>query len=217
MNRRVKKRMVTGSLAELLRERAGKEPTQIGYRFFGGATGGEVCITYGELDARARRIALALRRQGVQGERVLLFGTTGLDFIASFFGILYAGAVAVPLIPPRPSKVSRLEAIVRDAKPKVGIWLSPSSSSVSQITEQVPDLGGLRLIAIEELEAESSGIDELEPSTPESVALLQYTSGSTGRPKGVCISDENLIHNATLIAKAMGLNAETVGVNWLPL
>src|SRR6266404_3367757 len=161
MNRRVKKRMVTGSLAELLRERAGKEPTQIGYRFFGGATGGEVCITYGELDARARRIALALRRQGVQGERVLLFGTTGLDFIASFFGILYAGAVAVPLSPPQSSKASRLNAIVRDAKPKLGIWLSLPSSRVSQIKELTSDLGDLRLIAIEELEADSSGSQEI--------------------------------------------------------
>jgi acyl-CoA synthetase (AMP-forming)/AMP-acid ligase II len=85
---------------------------------------------------------LALRREGVQGERVLLFGTTGLDFIASFFGILYAGAVVVPSSPPRPSKTSRLKAIVADARPKIGIWLSLSSSRVPQITEQVSDLGG---------------------------------------------------------------------------
>jgi acyl-CoA synthetase (AMP-forming)/AMP-acid ligase II len=209
--------MVTGSLAELLTERAAKQPGQLGYRYFSGAAGGEARITYGELDARARRIALALRREGVQRERVLLFGTTGLDFIASFFGILYAGAVAVPLSPPRPSKASRLKAIVRDARPKVGIWLSLPGSRVSQITEQLSDFGHLPVIAIEELEADSSGNEELEPSMPESLALLQYTSGSTGRPKGVCISNENLIHNASLVAKAMGFDAESVGVNWLPL
>ena len=187
MYRQIEKRMVTGSLAELLTERAGKQPGQIGYSFFGGATGGEVCITYGELDARARRIAFALSREGVKGERVLLFGTTGLDFIASFFGILYAGAVAVPLSPPRPSKISRLEAIVKDAKPKLGIWLSQFGTGVSQITERVPDLGDLRLIGIEELEAEGTGISELAPIRPESLALLQYTSGSTGSQR-VCAS-----------------------------
>ena len=187
MYRQIEKRMVTGSLAELLTERAGKQPGQIGYSFFSGASGGEVCITYGELDARARRIALALRREGAQGERVLLFGTTGLDFIASFFGILYAGAVAVPLIPPRPSKTSRLEAIVRDAKPKVGIWLSQLGTRISQITEQASDLGGLRLVGIEELEAEGIGISELAAIRPESLALLQYTSGSTGSQR-VCAS-----------------------------
>jgi acyl-CoA synthetase (AMP-forming)/AMP-acid ligase II len=88
---------------------------------------------------------------------------------------------------------------------------------VSQITEQVSDFGHLPVIAIEELEADSSGNEELEPSVPASLALLQYTSGSTGRPKGVCISNENLIHNASLVAKAMGFDAESVGVNWLPL
>ena len=217
MKKESKKRRAGGSLAELLRERAAEKPNQIGYRFFGGATGGEVCITYGELDARARRIAFALRGEGVQGERVLLFGTTGLDFIASFFGILYAGGVVVPLNPPRPSKASRLEAIVRDAKPKVGIWLSQLGTRISQITEQASDLGGLRLVGIEELEAEGIGISELAAIRPESLALLQYTSGSTGRPKGVCITHENLIHNASLVAKAMGLNAKSAGVNWLPL
>ena len=128
--------MVRATLAELLRERAAKRPGQLGYRFFSGVTGDEVSITYGELDARARRIASALRGEGVQGERVLLFGTTGLDFIASFFGILYAGGVAVPLNPPRPSKVSRLEAIVKDAKPKVGIWLSQLGTGVSKLASE---------------------------------------------------------------------------------
>jgi acyl-CoA synthetase (AMP-forming)/AMP-acid ligase II len=81
----------------------------------------------------------------------------------------------------------------------------------------VPDLGGLHLVGIEELEAEGTGISELAAIRPESLALLQYTSGSTGRPKGVCITHENLIHNASLVAKAMGLNAKSAGVNWLPL
>ncbi|HEX7194037.1 MAG TPA: hypothetical protein VF207_03635 [Chthoniobacterales bacterium] len=69
MNTGVKERMVTGSLAEQLTERAAKQPGQLGYRYFSGATGVEVCITYGELDARARRIALALRREGVANIR----------------------------------------------------------------------------------------------------------------------------------------------------
>jgi acyl-CoA synthetase (AMP-forming)/AMP-acid ligase II len=209
--------MKKASLTELLVLRAAKQPRQLAYRFFDGSVESEGGITYDELDARARRIASGLRREGVKGERVLLFGTTGLDFVASFFGILYAGAVAVPLSPPRPSKAFRLKAIVRDAEAKLGILLSPPSSHVSQITEQTPDLGDLRLRTIGELETETSGKEDPELSTPENLALLQYTSSSTGRPKGVCISYENLIHNASLIAKVLRLNAETVAVNWLPL
>jgi len=61
----------------------------------------EATIQFGELDDQARRIAGALKRAGAVGERALLLFPHGLEFIAAFFGCLYAGTVAVPLYPPR--------------------------------------------------------------------------------------------------------------------
>ncbi|WP_439329054.1 AMP-binding protein, partial [Corallococcus carmarthensis] len=66
------------------------------YTFLGEDGGEETVWSAFDLDVRARRIASALREHGAQGERVLLLYPPGLDYIAGFFGCLYAGAVAVP-------------------------------------------------------------------------------------------------------------------------
>ena len=58
-------------------------------------------LTWGELDRRARAIAAALTEAGAAGERALLLYPPGLDYLAAFFGCLYAGTVAVPVYPPR--------------------------------------------------------------------------------------------------------------------
>ena len=58
-------------------------------------------LTYGELAKASRAIAAGLiERDIVPGDRVALMLPTGTDFFCSFFGILYAGAVPVPIYPP---------------------------------------------------------------------------------------------------------------------
>ena len=59
---------------------------------------------------------------GLEGERALLLYPAGLDFIAAFFGCLYAGVVAVPAYPPRRNRsLSRIQAIADDAEAKVAL------------------------------------------------------------------------------------------------
>jgi acyl-CoA synthetase (AMP-forming)/AMP-acid ligase II len=65
-----------------------------------GETEGEQ-LSYGELDRRSRAIASQLQGLGLSGERALLLYPPGLDYLAAFFGCLYAGVVAVPAYPPR--------------------------------------------------------------------------------------------------------------------
>ncbi|RKH60512.1 hypothetical protein D7X96_33470, partial [Corallococcus interemptor] len=74
---------------------------------FLGDDGEETTWSASELDVRARRIASALSERGAAGERVLLLYPPGLDYIAGFFGCLYAGAVAVPAYPPDPMRLER--------------------------------------------------------------------------------------------------------------
>ena len=58
-------------------------------------------LTYGELATAARIVAAGLiERDIMPGDRVALMLPTGLDFFVAFFGILYAGAVPVPIYPP---------------------------------------------------------------------------------------------------------------------
>src|SRR5690606_5778110 len=67
-------------------------------------------FTFAELDAQAKAIAQRLLQSGQQGQRVLLLYNAGLNFIASFFGCLYAGMIAVPLQAPR--RVESLEKVI---------------------------------------------------------------------------------------------------------
>ena len=69
-------------------------------------------LTYGELASRARKLARGLiARDVVPGDRVALMLPTSIDFFIAFFGILYAGAIPVPIYPPM--RLSQLEDHLR--------------------------------------------------------------------------------------------------------
>ena len=61
----------------------------------------EAELTYEDLDRHARLIAARLQSLDIEGERVLLLYPPGLEYIGAFFGCLYAGAIAIPVYPPR--------------------------------------------------------------------------------------------------------------------
>src|SRR5215218_6140366 len=105
------------SFVDLLRSRAESDCVRQAYVFLeeDGTEGDR--LGYPELDRRARTIAARLKESVTPGERVLLLFNPGLDFIAAFFGCLYAGAIAVPVYPPRLNRsILRLEAVARDAQ-----------------------------------------------------------------------------------------------------
>lgn len=89
------------TLVELLRWRADQQPDSLAYRFLQDGDSEIVSITYAELDQRARAIGAWLESLSSAGERALLLYPPGLEYIASFFGCLYAGLTAVPAYPPR--------------------------------------------------------------------------------------------------------------------
>src|SRR4051794_41867044 len=104
MDRRLANNMSkTTTISEILRSRAAEQGERPAYVFLSyGETGvAEERLTVSELDTRARAIAASLQSAGAGGERVALLLPPGPDFVVSFFGCLYAGAVAVPALPPR--------------------------------------------------------------------------------------------------------------------
>jgi acyl-CoA synthetase (AMP-forming)/AMP-acid ligase II len=95
----------SATLVELLRRRADREPDSALFRFLpDGEDGAELFLTPGALDLRARALATRLQDRGLTGGRALLVYPPGLEFIAAFFGCLYAGVVAVPAHVPRPNR-----------------------------------------------------------------------------------------------------------------
>jgi amino acid adenylation domain-containing protein len=211
------------TVAGLLRARAAERPEQLAFTFLtdGEAEGGR--LTYGELDRRAAAIAAALAGSVRPGERALLLYPPGLDFIAAFFGCLYAGVVAVPAYPPRPNdrSQSRLRAITRDAAPRAALTTEAILAGAFEprgLLAVAPELAGLRWIPTDALSssAETAAALLREPD-PESVAFLQYTSGSTATPKGVMVTHANLLHNERMIGAAFGMDEDSVVIGWLPL
>jgi acyl-CoA synthetase (AMP-forming)/AMP-acid ligase II len=84
------------NLVELLCRRALESPHRRAYIFLANGETEEVNLTYGELHTRARAIGARLQSLEAAGERALLLYPPGLDYIAAFFGCLYAGVIAVP-------------------------------------------------------------------------------------------------------------------------
>ncbi|HTD53514.1 MAG TPA: AMP-binding protein, partial [Thermoanaerobaculia bacterium] len=213
------------TLVDLLRWRADTLPKERVFLFLNnGEEEGEE-FSYAELDRRARAIGTLLQSDTPAGERALLLYPPGLDFIAAFFGSLYAGLIAVPAYPPHPARLKQLLpgfcALIADAQPAVVLTESKFLAKAREIFAAAPELGRIRWIATDETLPPDEGGDAawMPPAlTSESIAFLQYTSGSTALPKGAMVSHRNVFHNERMIQAAFRLEGtDQCGVGWLPL
>src|SRR6266540_1843211 len=132
------------SLKDVLRRRVAEGRDR---RVFGTwADAGEVdaWMSFAELDAAARGIAARLQSASRAGERALLLYPPGFDYIAAFWGCLYADVIAVPVYPPDPARLDRtlprLRAIIADAQATVVLTTRPIAQLFRSVAELAPDL-----------------------------------------------------------------------------
>jgi len=205
------------NLIELLRRLAREQTCDIAYKYLVNGEDDAIDLSYGELDRQARAIAAELTQAGLVGERALLLYPSGLEFIAGFFGCLYAGVVAVPAFPPRMNRMmARIQTIAADAQAAAALTTEAVFRRIQPMLAETPQLGQLRWFATEQT---APGLtDRWQPPevSSDSLAVLQYTSGSTGTPKGVMLSHGNLISNIAQIAHAFEDPRTGCGVCWLP-
>jgi acyl-CoA synthetase (AMP-forming)/AMP-acid ligase II len=175
-------------------------------------------FTYAELHRQAQTIAATLQTIAQPGDRALLLYQPGLEFIAAFFGCLYAGVVAVPAYPPRRNQnLSRLQSIAADAEATVVLTTGSLLETLQTAAEETLTLTELAWVATDTLNAEIATTWQAPQITRDSLAFIQYTSGSTGDPKGVMLSHGNLLHNSALIQACFQTTPETRGISWLPV
>ncbi|MGB4069237.1 MAG: AMP-binding protein, partial [Nitrospira sp.] len=182
-------------LVELLCSRSICSADQCAYTFLSDDDK-DISITYGELDRRAKHIAAWLQRHRLEGERALLMFHPGLDFIAAFFGCIYANVLAVPVYPlKRNRNATRVHAVIENARPAVGLVSESLSDTVSAALSAVPTASGMQWVTLEQIAGDGTDADWRTPHvTGETVAFLQYTSGSTSLPKGVMVTHGNILH-----------------------
>jgi 1-acyl-sn-glycerol-3-phosphate acyltransferase len=178
-------------------------------------------MTYAELAQSARAVAAGLIRRNVEpGDRVALMLPTSLDFFSAFFGILYAGAVPVPIYPPmRLSQIEdhlrRQAGILSNAGARMLVTMQEGMGPAALLRGQVESLESVENVASLSTEPAAA---QLPPVTDDrSTALIQYTSGSTGDPKGVVLSHANLLANVRAMGTVMEASSADVFVSWLPL
>ncbi len=180
----------------------------------------ELSISYGMLQRESLKVAVRLREINIgYGDTVAIMLPTSPDYFHSFFGVLYCGAIPVPLYPPaRPTQIEehvrRHRKILSNAGAKVLITVAEVRAVARLIMSQVPDL--VKILTLDDLYSEH--IEHVPLSHKEQdIAFLQYTSGSTGDPKGVILTHANLLANIRAMGRVCEVTPQDVFVSWLPL
>jgi fatty-acyl-CoA synthase len=179
-------------------------------------------IEWSELANRAQRVAGGLRGRGVvAGDTVAIVMTTGPAFFDAFFGILFAGAIPVPLYPP--VRLGRLQeyhartaAMLRAARVRLLVVEARVWRLLGHATAlAAPELGCVDI-------ADIDGPPLVAHRRPDDLALVQFSSGTTVDPKPVALTHANILANVDAILSlivtelADGHNAPAC-VSWLPL
>ncbi len=213
--------VLPNTLAQALQRRAQQTPDRLALRFLAEDQEQGAVLSYRDLDLRARTIAAALQATAQVGDRAVLLFPSGPDYVAAFFGCLYAGVIAVPAYPPESSRrhhQERLLSIIADAEPRLVLTSADLREPLLQMDE-LSATDAPQLLCVDTLDSTAADNWQDPGIEPDDIAFLQYTSGSTALPKGVQVSHGNLVANEVLIRHGFGIdvNPDDVIVSWLPL
>lgn len=178
-------------------------------------------VTYGEIEQNATRLGFYLTRHRnlLPGERVVLLLDNSPEYVVSYFGVLAAGGIVVPLNPE--TTAHELKDILRDCAPKGVICQASSMSAFRELQEELRQLDFVVMHgprSSSDFEEECGKFHDFQESlaawdetwkpycpAAEDVAQIIYTSGTTGRPKGVMLTNGNLLANTESIVSYLHL------------
>ncbi len=205
------------SLVELVRDRADRGADGWSLGFLREDAASVPALDDGALDGQARAIAAALQAVSAPGERALLLYPPGPEFLAAFFGCLYAGVLAVPVnVPARNRLFGRVEAVAADAQVAVVLTAASAGYVGRSFIRDSPVLGALPWLLTDEPGLPAPAAWRPHRPAAGDLAFLQYTSGSTGTPRGVMVSHANLMYEMEEMAAVWQVEAGSVLVTWLP-
>jgi fatty-acyl-CoA synthase len=183
------------SHAAQLSRAARRLPDKVAFRFL------DQTRSFAELDARATRLARALREREISsGDRVAVLLPNGLEIVEAYYGTWRAGAICVPINTRlAPAELAWILGHCEPAAVVADASLAPVALEASPAA-QVLVVGGSGSLpgavcyeaALAAAPDASLGLDVLDHDP----AVIMYTSGTTGRPRGAVLSHFNLFINS---------------------
>jgi len=149
----------------------------------------------GMLDTAARLASLGVR----PGDKVIISGDNQPAWAVAYFGILRAGAIAVPIDPALDER--QIGNIVRSSGARVALWDATVENKGGRGARTLhPELAVYDITNFADPDAPSSLTAPDHQISGQDIASIIYTSGTTGDPKGVMLSHDNF----TALAAALG-------------
>lgn len=179
-------------------------------------------ITYSQLNDRTRAIASGLMEMGVEkSNNVAMLIPNRVEFMYAFFGIMKAGAVAVPVN--TLLKGEEVSYIVNNCEAEAMIVTDEHIELIRSIKQDCPRLksiistaAGDDVVPFEQLL--NTPIDQNLPAVAQDDdASIIYTSGTTGRPKGVILTHGNYVADTKMMTEAVQMTRDDRFLCTLPL
>lgn len=183
------------NIAELLRDTATQYPDRIG------VIEGERRLTWAQIDHEVDALAAGLLQRGVRaGDRIAMLCGNSVEFVVSYFAILRAGLIAVPLNPAYTAP--EVAVLLADSGARIMLFAQPLHTVAQDACEANPGCEGIAIGSAEWDALIQSGRNAVlaEVATPgDAVALLLFTSGTSGRPKGAMLTHGALRANLEML------------------
>ena len=184
-------------------------------------------VNYREMLEEVRAVRKGLTGEGFQGKHIALIGSSSVEWIESYLGIITGGTVAVPLDAMLPAE--DLTDLINRSDSE-GLFLSPKNQGLlEEILTECPNLKKIWLLQEEAAEISHEKVSflgqlkeagrerEADSERPEGgdIATIIFTSGTTGKSKGVMLTQDNLASNV----RSVDFTAEpgTVILSVLPI
>jgi long-chain acyl-CoA synthetase len=204
-------RIVTGLSGNLVASK-NRHPDRVALRC------GDLRFTFAEFDAAAARVATLLDKAGIEaGDRVGVMLPNTAAFAIAFYGIMYRGAVAVPMNPLLKAREvayylsnsaakalfaappTAKEAVSGAAETRAQCWIV-DDAELAKLTADLPEHGA-----------------PVQRNTDDTAVIL-HTSGTTGKPKGAMLTHGGLGRNAEVCMRTLvEIGPNDVVMGCLPL
>ncbi|MEV7189999.1 amino acid adenylation domain-containing protein [Kitasatospora sp. NPDC093102] len=160
---------------------------------------GKTELSYGELDARAGRLAAVLRDHGVGPDVLVAVALPrSADLVVALLAVLRAGGAYLPVDPTYPS--ARVGLLFDTADPALVLTDREAAATVAGCRPPVLHLDDLDLDGAAP-EASGARVD------PDNLAYVMFTSGSTGTPKGVAVTHADVVNGVQDLRRRVGVEA----------